>query len=99
MQKTNHFGWFFRYFMPVLVTKIGLFLCYALRFPLLGSFQQTRDPRTHIGRVKPKSAESYTLAFLHLDRYENDAVFPNKPGWMNEVTSTALMQYTIMIAA
>jgi len=44
MQKTNHFGWFFRYFMLVFVTKIGLFLCYALRGRKIVVFYRGRDP-------------------------------------------------------
>ena len=31
VQKTNQKSWFFCYFMPVFVTKVGLFLCYAPR--------------------------------------------------------------------
>jgi len=47
MQKTNQNGWFFRYFMPVFVTKIGLSLCYALRGRKIVVFYRGRDP-THI---------------------------------------------------
>jgi len=43
MQKTNQNGWFFRYFMPVFVTKIGLFLCYAPRGRKIVVFYRGRD--------------------------------------------------------
>jgi hypothetical protein len=43
MQKTNQNGWFFRYFVPVFVTKIGWFLCYAPRVRKIVVFYRTRD--------------------------------------------------------
>jgi hypothetical protein len=43
MKKTNHFGWLFRYFMPVFVPKIGLFLCYAPRGRKTVVFYRGRD--------------------------------------------------------
>ena len=48
MQKTNHFGWFFSLFYACFVTKIGLFLCYALRGRKIVVFYRNRDPMRYI---------------------------------------------------
>ena len=43
VQKTNQKSWFFCYFMPVFVTKIGLFPSYALRGRKIVVFYRGRD--------------------------------------------------------